>query len=280
MSQTSETKPGALPVLGAAVTIGELEKLHNWVMEAGRALELQEFCFAEILNADWKPLADRYRGLLDGHNGEVGIHGPFWDFNVASRDPDVRTIIQKRMMQGLDVCEYLGADMMVIHSPYTIWDHNNFDNDEGAREAVARRAKRNLGEAVKRAGDIGCVIVLENVEDRDPLARVELARSFESDAIKVSLDTGHAQMAQGLAGAPPVDYYVKAAGKMLAHIHLQDADSYADRHWPPGEGTLRWRNIFEAIHRHCDAPRLILELKDYGKLVAGAEYLEAMGLAR
>ena len=234
----------------------------------------------EILNADWRPLADRYKSLLDGHRGKVGIHGPFWDFTVSTRDPDMRAVVQKRMMQGLEACEYLGADMMVIHSPFTIWDYNNFDADEGAREALFRRCKRNLGEAVKRAEEIGCVIVVENVEDRDPLARVELAKSFESDAIKVSLDTGHAQMVQGLGGAPPVDYYIKAAGKSLAHIHLQDADAYADRHWPPGEGTLRWRNIFEAIHRHCDNPRLILELNDKNKLVQGAEFLEGMGLAR
>lgn len=269
----------SLPVLGAALVIAELERLHNWVMEAGRDLELQEFCYAAVLNADWKPLADRYRNLLDGHKGRLGIHGPFWGFDIATQDPDIQAIVKKRLMQGLDVCEYLGANQMVIHSPYTAWDYNNMDNF-GEREVVLKRCQRLMRDAVKRAEDIGCEIVLENVQDKDPNSRVELARSFDSPAVRVSLDTGHAYYAQGATGAPPVDYFVIAAGKMLTHIHLQDADGYADRHWAPGEGTIRWRSVFDAIAKHCETPRLILELKDKDKLVPASEYLEGLGLAR
>ncbi len=269
-----------LPVIGAALTIGDLERLHNWVMEAGRDLELQEFCIAEVLNADWRPLVARYKALLDGHGGRLGIHGPFWGFDIATRDPDVRAVIQKKLMQGLDVCEALGATNMVIHSPATIWDHYNYDNSDGEIERLTRRVHKCLGEAVKRAGDIGCEIVLENVEDIDPHFRVRLAATFDSLAVKVSLDTGHAYYCHKSQGAPPVDYFVKAAGKKLAHIHLQDMDGYADRHWAPGEGELRWKPIFEAIARYCDHPRLILELDDRKRLVQGAEHLAALGLGR
>jgi len=269
----------AIPTLGAAVVIGDLERLHNWVMEAGRDLELQEFCYAEILNADWKPLADRYKPLLDGHRGKVGIHGPFWGFDISTRDPDIQKIIQKRMMQGLDVCEYLGATNMVIHSPYTTWDYYNLEhfNDN---DAIVRRCHKTLGAAVKRAEEIGVEIVLENVEDKDPHIRVALAKSFDSKAIRVSIDTGHAYYAHGATGGPPIDYFVKAAGKMLAHVHLQDADGYADRHWAPGEGSIIWKPVFDALAKYCDAPRLILELNDKTKLVPATEYLSGLGLAR
>jgi sugar phosphate isomerase/epimerase len=280
MNQTAQASTSALPVLGAALTIGDLERLHNWVMEGNRDLELQEFCYAEILNANWRPLADRYKQLLDGHQGKVGIHGPFWGFEINTRDPDIAALVSKRMLQALDVCEYLGADMMVVHSPYTAWDVNNSYNFEGDDEATIRRCHRIMGEAVKKAEDIGVTIVIENVQDKDPHARVELAKSFDSDAVRVSLDTGHAYYAHGMEGAPPVDYFVAAAGKMLAHVHLQDADGCADRHWAPGEGTLRWRAVMDSIRRHCDAPRLILELKDNSKLITGAEFLEGMGLGR
>jgi sugar phosphate isomerase/epimerase len=273
-------KREGLPVLGAALMADDLERMHNWVMDSGRDLELQEFCYAEVLNADWKPLAERYRRLLEGHTGRVGIHGPFWGLDIASRDPDIRKIVTKRMMQGLDACEAVGANLMVIHSPYTFWDHRNFDNGHGEREALARRCRQTLRDVVKRAEDIGCTIVLENIEDIDPHARVELARAFESPAMKVSLDTGHAQFCQVCHDAPPIDYFVKAAGKDLAHIHIQDADGYADRHWAPGEGNILWRAVFEAIAHHCDNPRLILELNDRGSVIQGAQYLESIGVAR
>lgn len=275
----AESEPQKLPTLGAALTIAELERLHNWVLEAGRDLELQEFCYAAVLNADWKPLADRYKGLLDGHRGRVGIHGPFWGFDIATQDPDIQKIVRRRLMQGLDVCEHLGATHMVIHSPYTAWDYNNADNF-GERDVVLQRCRRMLRDAVKRAEDIGCEIVIENVQDKDPHARVELVKALDSPAARVSLDTGHAFYAHGSTGGPPVDYFVIAAGKLLTHVHLQDADGYADRHWAPGEGTIRWRPVFEAIAKHCDMPRLILELKDKDRLIPATEYLAALGLAR
>jgi sugar phosphate isomerase/epimerase len=272
---------GKPPVVGAALTIGDLERLHNWVLDAGRDLELQEFCYAEILNADWRPLVDRYRRLLDGHKGRVGIHGPFWGFDIGTRDPDVRALVQKKMMQGLDVCEALAMPglHMVVHSPFTIWDHNNYGHLDGEYERLIKRCVKTMKDVVKRAHDIGCEIVIENIEDIDPRYRLELVKAFESPAVKLSLDTGHAYYCQMAQGAPPVDYFVKAAGKLLAHVHLQDADGHADRHWAPGEGTILWKPVFEAIARHCDNPRLILELDDRTKLVQGQEFLAKAGLA-
>jgi len=267
------------PVLGAALTIGELERLHNWVMERNRDLELQEFGYAQVLNADWQPLVDRYKHLLAGHQGRVGIHGPFWGFDIAPHDPEIREIVRKRLMQGLDACEALGASHMVVHSPFTTWDHNNLDGMPGEREALFRRCHKAMDAVVKRAEDIGCEIVIENIEDIDPKARIALAQSFNSNNVRISVDTGHAHYAHHSTGAPPVDYFIIAAGRQLAHVHLQDADGHADRHWAPGEGTILWRSVFDAVARHCDNPRLILELNDKGKLVQAQRYLEDLGVA-
>lgn len=272
-------KQPALPVLGAALVIGELERLHNWVMEKHRDLELQEFCYAQILNADWTPLVARYKQLLAGHQGRVGIHGPFWGFDIATQDPDVRALVRKKLNQGLDVCEALGGTHMVVHSPFNIWDNNNFDSNPPERARLIERCHKAMGEAVKRAESIGCEIVLENIEDIDPKARIALADSFESKAVRISVDTGHAHYCHVSQGAPPADYFVITAGKKLGHIHLQDADGHADRHWAPGEGNILWRSIFDAVSKHCDNPRLILELDDKTKLVQAQQYLESHGLA-
>ncbi|HSO48006.1 MAG TPA: sugar phosphate isomerase/epimerase family protein [Rhizobiaceae bacterium] len=267
------------PVLGAALTIGELERLHNWVMERDRDLELQEFGYAQVLEGDWRPLVDRYKQLLSGHQGRVGIHGPFWGFDIAPHDPDIREIVRKRLLQGLEVCEALGATHMVVHSPFTTWDYNNLDGAPGERDALFRRCHKTMADAVKRAENIGCELVIENIEDIDPRDRIALAQSFNSANVRISVDTGHAHYAHVSNGAPPVDYYIITAGKQLAHVHLQDADGHADRHWAPGEGTILWRSVFDAVARHCDNPRLILELNDKGKLVQAASYLEELGVA-
>ena len=169
---------------------------------------------------------------------------------------------------------------MVVHSPFTTWGHNNYDNTPSGRQDVIDRTNAALDDAVRRAEAIGVELVIENIEDKDPHDRVRLADSFGSDAVRVSLDTGHAHYAHGSTGAPPVDRYVTAAGDRLAHIHLQDADGYADRHWAPGDGTVLWASVFRAIAALPVRPRLILELQDHAEIPRGAQHLAALGLAR
>ncbi|PZM09750.1 sugar phosphate isomerase/epimerase family protein [Rhizobium tubonense] len=269
----------SLPILGAAMTLDDLEIHRTWLFDKQRDLELQSFVDAEVLNGDWKPLAERTRRLLDGHRGRVGIHGPFWGFVIASQDPDVRDVVKKRLSQALDVCTEIGATQMVIHSPYTTWSYNNLDNNKGEREKIVDYTHRTLGDAVKRAEDIGLTMVIENIEDIDPHIRVALADSFNSPAVAVSIDTGHAHYAHGSTGAPPVDYYVHAAGNRLQHVHLQDADGYADRHWSLGEGTIRWHSVFSALSKLDSKPRLIIEIKDKSKIPASAAFIASLGIA-
>lgn len=267
------------PVLGAALTVSNLELHRDWILDKQRDLELQDFYSADVLNGDWHPMADRIKKLLDGYTGRLGIHGPFWGFQIASMDPDVRTVVKKRMMQGLDVCEAVGANQMVIHSPYTTWDFNNLDNNAGSRAGVIERVHETIGEAVKRAEDMGCVLVVENIEDKDPHIRVDLVKSFNSPAVRVSIDTGHAHYAHGSTGAPPVDYFVVAAGELLNHVHIQDADGHADRHWLPGQGTVRWESVFHAVSMLEVEPRLVLEVRDQPNLMKGVNHLVSLGIA-
>ncbi|MCX2725457.1 sugar phosphate isomerase/epimerase family protein [Roseibium salinum] len=269
-----------LPILGAALNLKTLETHRDLMLDKQRDLELQDFVMADVLNGDWQPLVDRAKVLLDGHRGRVGIHGPFWGFTIHTRDPDVREIVKRRLLQGLEVCEALGGTHMVVHSPYSTWDYNNLDNSDSSRQEVLEFCHLAMKDAVRRAEDIGCELVIENIEDKDPHARVELARSFGSDAVKVSIDTGHAYYAHGSTGAPPVDYYVKAAGNSLRHVHLQDADGYADRHWALGEGTINWHAVFGALGKLDSNPRLIVELRDHSGLATSIANMAALGLAQ
>ncbi|MBW8619085.1 MAG: sugar phosphate isomerase/epimerase [Hyphomicrobiales bacterium] len=266
------------PIVGAALSIESVKTYRDWIFEKQRDLELQDFCFAEVLNGDWSGLVSEYKTLLDGYKGRMGIHGPFWGLDIANEDPEIRTLVEKRMMQGLDVVEALGATHMVIHSPLTTWDHNNLSYNPGSRDKLIDRTHATLSRVVTRAEQLGCVLVIENIEDLDPFFRSELADSFESDSVAVSIDTGHANYAHGSNGGPPVDYYIHAAAERLAHIHLQDTDGHADRHWAPGEGNIAWHEVFRALAQYDSHPRLILELRDHAKVKAGADYLMRLGL--
>ncbi len=267
------------PILGAALGLNGLMTHLGWVMDRQRDIELQDFHTAAALDDDWRPLAEETRRLLDGHTGRRGLHGPFWGFKIDSHDPEIRAVVRRRLLQGLECCAFLGADQMVIHSPFTTWDNNNLDAFPGARAQLAERVHLTLKEVVARAESQGCTLVIENIEDKDPMDRVALAASFNSPAVRVSLDTGHAHYAHCSTGASPVDFHVRLAGDALHHVHLQDTDGHADRHWAPGRGTILWPGLFEALAGLNSNPRLILELRDKATLPEGAAHLVRLGLA-
>jgi sugar phosphate isomerase/epimerase len=269
----------AKPVLGAALSISSLPAYRPWLLSRKRDLELQDFFRAEVLDGDWRSVADKVKQLLDGFEGRLGIHGPFWGFKIDSHDPLIRQAVRTRLLQGLEAAETVGASQMVIHSPFTTWDHNNLDLYPGGREAVIERVQATLIDVIRRAEQIGCELVIENIEDKDPHDRVRLASALGSKNVRVSLDTGHALYAHMSTGAPPVDYYVDAAGDMLTHVHLQDTDGFSDRHWAPGDGVMRWQALFRALGRLRSNPRLIIELRDHAMVAAGAKFLTELGVA-
>ena len=123
-------------------------------------------------------------------------------------------------------------------------------------------------------------LAVENIEDRDPHIRRDIVRHFASASLRLSVDTGHAHYASRMGAAPPVDMFVRAAGEDLAHLHLQDADGLADRHWAVGDGTVPWRAVFEELGRLASGPRLIIEIRDKTDVLRSAGHLARLGLAR
>ena len=76
-----------------------------------------------------------------------------------------------------------------------------------------------------------------------------------------------------------MDHYVRAAGAMLSHVHLQDSDGFADRHWQIGRGSIMWHSVFGALAELPDMPRLLLELREAADLLPSAKWLAEVGLA-
>lgn len=271
--------PGDLPVIGAALPIGQLAAHRDWLLDKQRDVEVQGFFIVHTLTVGLDDAVAEVRKQLEGHSGRRGLHGPFIGFALDSFDPDVRQIVRLRLDQGLEACARIGATQMVLHSPYTAWYHHNHTHFTGTKEAVIEACHDAMSAAVKRAEDQGVTLVLENVEDLDPMARLELAQSFASPAVRVSLDTGHAQFAHATFGAPPVADFIAAAGDWLHHVHIQDGDAMGDRHWPPGKGDIDWKTVFDALGAMGATPHLVLELSNPADIPAAMAYLEQQGLA-
>lgn len=268
-----------LPIIGAQLTVLDLPKQRDWLIEKNRDLELPEFCMTDILAAP-DPFIDMAKKALDGWQGRLGIHGPFSGFELDVKDREIRTVVQKRLDQALDAAEKLGATQVVLHSPFNHWDGGNLDEKPKGREKRVRAVLDTLAPALKRAEDQGVELVLENIQDVDPSHRAAVVEAADSDALKLSVDVGHAYWAEVSAGAPKVADAIRAAGSDLRHVHLQDADGIADRHWCLGEGTLDFAEVFAALGEVGGTPRLIVEINEFNRVPESVAYLVALGLGQ
>lgn len=275
----------AKPKLGTAAYLHQLEGepgLRAFVRDHDRDVELRDLVETGVLDdGNWQQIVARGSKFFDGHQGRLGIHGPFWGLAVDTPDPEIRAVTQRRFDTALTALLTLtgGGGHMVLHSPYTTWHHFNRGTFHDDSAGIRDRTLATLTPLVRRAEAHGVTLLLENCEDMDPTERLTLAAAFNSPAVKVSLDTGHAHYAHGAHRAPPVDAHLRAVGPSLAHIHLQDADGFADRHWALGRGTIRWHEVFAALRDTGQAPLMILEMARAEDILVSARYLSDQGLA-
>jgi sugar phosphate isomerase/epimerase len=268
-----------LPKIGAALPIEALPTYREWLIAGQRDLEIQDPFNPAVLDNDWQPLIKQAKELLDGYSGRMGIHGPFMSLTILARDSKVRTLVSDRLRQGLEFAAELGATHMVMHSPFDFFGSPFLPHSSGhGLGEQLQLIHATLEPAVTMAKEIGCLLVIENIYDTNPAPLLTLVRSLASDYVRMSLDTGHAMIKHQIGGPSP-DQWVREAGELLAHIHVQDSDGQIDRHWQPGAGNINWYALFEALRSLQHQPRLLLELRNKDEIFQGAQWLIDRGLA-
>lgn len=271
----------ALPTVGAAMSSEWLPKYLEWLIDAQRDLELQDAIPPELPDDELLPLARKIRNMLDGYEGRLGIHGPFIDLTIMARDPKIRAVVIDRLQRGLEFAAEVGATHMVLHSPFKYFGSPFLPHSLGhGQESQINRAHDTIGGLIPVAKEANCTLVIETIFDLNPAPLLALIRSFKSDHVRLSIDTGHAFITHTQGGGPPPDLWVREAGALLEHVHLQDTDGQLDRHWVPGEGNINWHAFFEALSTLDHQPRLILELAERESFIEGAAWLSEQGLAQ
>lgn len=279
-AQPADSMVATRPVLGAAMPIEALGRYRDWLLAEQRDLEIQDAFNPAVLDGDQASLLHQARAALAGFTGRLGIHGPFDGFQLNSRDPQVRALAGRRLRQALEFGAELGATHMVIHSPLIFFGSPFLPQGAGwdLADHIAS-VQATLEPIVPFAEQLGCMLVIENILDKNPAPLLAIIRAFDSPVVRMSLDTGHAFITHQ-AGGPPPDQWVREAGDLLAHLHLQDSDGQIDRHWSPGDGAINWFALFEALGTLTHRPRLILEVRNKDEIGRGAAYLAGRGLAR
>lgn len=191
-------------------------------------------------------------------NGQTvhSIHAPFRSapFDHPTQEAEFRAYRMGLWRQTIELCERLGASIMVVHAV----DRGEY-NYPLAQAHVVRDC---LAELVAYGAPRGVSIALENIAPSrvpDPLeiacTLADQSKLFGGIGLKYCLDIGHAP----LNGADPYRE-IDAVARDLASFHISNNDGKNDLHTLPYDGVLDWDRIRDHARSAGYTGEFVLEI--------------------
>ena len=178
---------------------------------------------------------------------DLSIHFIHRGVAPASHDPARRQKHLGELEATLELAHDIGARPIVVH-PGPI-DCPGVAPSR-ASEQVRRESIANLADFLTKGGrkaeELGAVLCVENLSHvpgsviQSYGELVELVETVGSPAVRITLDIGHADLADGLKPA------FEAFSPHLRHIHVHDSDGQRD-HYEIGAGALDFSKYLDFL---------------------------------
>ena len=225
------------------------------------------FKFVELPNGSsevgtWWQDPDRTRWALDGAEVTAWTtHAP--GANNGTPDEAARQASVDAASSFFRPAVEVGVPVVVVH-PNT---PDGEDYTEAGFEASLARSIESIAILAERAEAAGVRLAVENLPMRHtprPGGRIEdLLRMIDGlgNHVGICFDVGHSN-----ANVDDPCDEIRVAGDRIFCVHIQDNDGLGqDQHLIPGEGTVNWPALIDALREHAPdcAPNFEIGLKDY-----------------
>ncbi len=181
----------------------------------------------------------RYIRLHSAARGvDLSIHFIHRGVAPASHDPERRTRHLLELEQTLDLARDIGARVVVVHpGPIDCPGVAPTRAPQAVKKEAWNNLKGFLQSAVPKAEACGVVVCLENlhhtpgqvIQSYSKLR--EVVEAVASPAVQITLDTGHADLSDGIGEA------IETFSPLLRHIHIHGSDGARD-HMEIGQGSV------------------------------------------
>lgn len=172
-----------------------------------------------------------------------------WEYNrIAGVE-----LIQNRV----ELAAAIGAEEIVLH---LYIPHVSIRENPEEKEQFYACVYRSLDELMPCCMERKVRICMENLFDFPGEYMLEawdrLFSRYPEEFLGLCYDTGHANMIWGRQAPEILAKY----GERIFAVHLHDNHGKADEHLIPGEGTIDWQAVMEAVARSAYQAPLVLEL--------------------
>lgn len=213
-------------------------------------IELSRIPNLQGIDTELENVIHMLKNTFDGFEFPRSLHGMFFDLSIASNDPLIKEISRKRHRQSLEVGKAINAEIIVFHSGNKGMKH------KPSQEIFKDKSIQFWKEFVKEFEDAGITAVIENVHERYPSMILDIVKEVNSENLKVSLDTGHAN----LFSKVPITEWLKEYKPFLKHMHIHNNMGDDDAHSNLYDGSLDFTEILNAIKSENIDPLIVFEM--------------------
>lgn len=227
----------------------------------GVGIEIQAYGYNPgLLDGDWSSLVGQHRRLLEEFEGEIALHGAFYDMSSASEDPQIVRVTRERYLLSLRIAAELGARHVVFHANYLPW----IRNAHYLRQWTQRQVKfwTEMGAEAER---LGVVVALENMWEPSPDLIGRILDWVGSPAVRACLDVGHAYL---YSDSVPFTGWLARLKELVVHCHINNHRGVEDKHLPldaPG-GVVDYSLILPLLWSLPTSPLISLEMESLDDL--------------
>ena len=238
------------------------QRLHPGLLElAGRSGAEAIEIFAARQHFDYTS-REHVRELAEGFRSNAmqpfSLHAPMWpDYemgragapavNLIHPEKSRRIDSMDEIKRALETAEHIPFRHMVVHlgERYDTWSPRTLEYAETALEHLGAFAR-----------PLGVRVLVENLlsEPTTPEHLIAILDLGHLDSIGVCLDLGHAHITVGVAEA------MNVLGKRIVSMHVHDNHGVKDEHLWPGDGSIDWIAVRDAVQGLSNAPAAVLEI--------------------
>ena len=206
-----------------------------------------------------------YRAALNDFENDVTLHGFFSNLNVASKDPLIREVSEKRYYQSLELACEFGAKTVVFHTCF-----NNLLKHREYRQMYFQRNIEFFHEFIPYFEKEGITATLENVHESDWELIRSIVAAINSPNFKVTIDIGHCN----LHSQYPVSEWIKNYGIMLHHMHFHNNFKDEDAHDSLLCGSVEIEPIIRTLKEMYLKPQITFEIFEKDALYESVKYFD------
>jgi len=231
-------------------------------------IEIQIYGYdPNLLDGDWRALVAKHKTLLRQLEGEIALHGAFYDMSSASSDAQIVTVTRERYHTNLQIAAELRACHVVFHANYfPVIRHPDYLPDWTERQVVFWSA---LAEEARR---LGLTIALENMWEPEPGIIATVLEQVNSPHLAACLDVGHVYL---YSDSLPFSTWLERLQGRLVHCHINNHHGHHDEHLPLDVegGVIDYQAILPLLRALPRPPLICLEMDDLDYLRRSLRYL-------